>query len=280
MWRIVTVTPAGRRRNLKTLVAHLLANRAHIDEHHFWLNTEDPKDIAWIEAVAKEHSDFFKIKYLTIPFAGCLSIHHFFRQCIEPDTIYVRLDDDICWIAPDMIKELIKFRLANRKPFLVYANTINNAICSHIHQRQRALSTEMGICSYAVTCNVGWGSGPVAATIHAEFLKAIADDDLDRFKFNCWELYHYERTSINCICWFGADFAAFKGEVGIDEEDWLSVEKPRIDQRPNVICGMALVAHFAFRPQREYLEQSTELINSYRAIAEHCLQQMTPEWLI
>ena len=49
--RVISVTPAGRRRYLQALVPYLLRQRHVIDEHHWWLNTTDVDDIHFVERV-------------------------------------------------------------------------------------------------------------------------------------------------------------------------------------------------------------------------------------
>ncbi len=59
--RVIGVTPAGRRRYLAALVPHLLAQRHILDEHHWWLNTDNADDVRFVEQVTAEHPDFFRI---------------------------------------------------------------------------------------------------------------------------------------------------------------------------------------------------------------------------
>ena len=56
--RVISVTPAGRRRYLAALIPHLLAQRHVIDEHHWWVNTNDEADAEYIADVTAEHPDF------------------------------------------------------------------------------------------------------------------------------------------------------------------------------------------------------------------------------
>lgn len=44
-----------------------------------------------------------------------------------------------------------------------------------------------------------------------------------------------------------------------------SMESP--SAAPNVIYGQALIAHFAFHTQRDYLEKETNLLNTYRDLS-------------
>ena len=59
--RVVSVTPAGRRRYIEILVPHLLRQRHVIQEHHWWLNTNVAEDIAYIHQLCADHPDFFRV---------------------------------------------------------------------------------------------------------------------------------------------------------------------------------------------------------------------------
>src|SRR5277367_6569424 len=101
--RLITVTPAGRKRYMELLVTYLLRSRDVISEHHWWLNTHDRDDIAYIHSTAAQYPDFFKVVSLPLPPRSkekafdSFQIHRFFEHACWPDAVYVRLDDDIVW---------------------------------------------------------------------------------------------------------------------------------------------------------------------------------------
>ncbi|HEV2968857.1 MAG TPA: hypothetical protein VGY55_02635, partial [Pirellulales bacterium] len=256
-FRIVAVTPAGRRRYLELLTSHTSAARGLLDEHQLWLNTNDRGDIAFVRSLAARDSFFRAVdcpQHVAQLPPNSARIHAFFPECCDSATIYIRFDDDIVYIAPDAIQELLDCRLEHLRPPIVYANTVNNAICSHLHQRFGLIDYTRGTAHYDCCCQIGWRSGPFAELAHRSFLRALASESRHRFKMPNWDLWAYERVSINCIAWFGRDFAPFGGHIGFDDEVWLAEEHPRIEQRPNLICGSALVGHFAFYTQRDYLD--------------------------
>ena len=278
-YKVVGVTPAGRRRYLEILIPNLLKQRPWLDEHIFWINTENTEDILYIEEMCQEYPDFFKFRKSKVKVNGNHSIAHFFEECVNADTIYVRFDDDICWLADNAVKELVQFRLKNPEYFIVFGNIINNAICNYLHQRFGKLDLNIGVknnLSYDCLDPESWGSGKVASIIHEIFLTREKNNQADIYLFDKWILSNYERFSINFFAFFGADFAKFGGKVGevneqkikkIEEEPWLSQFKPEQLKRPNCICGTALASHFSFFPQREYLESSTKILSDYKALA-------------
>jgi hypothetical protein len=109
----------------------------------------------------------------------------------------------------------------------------------------------------------GWSSGEIAEQKHNNFIKSIHNLDIDKFKFKKWVLNRHERVSINCISWLGSEFEKFGGEVGYDEEQWLSVDKPRQLNKYNIIYGEPLCAHYAFCTQRDYLDNRTNILQVY-----------------
>lgn len=263
----MAVVPAGRARFLEILLPYLNANRHILDVCHLWRNTEDPDDIEYIYAAAAGEDAFIQVISPTIPVDGIWSIHHFFRYCCDPGTVYIRFDDDVCWIAPDALEALVRFRLENPDYFLVYANTINNSICSYIHQRLGCFGTAAGVCEYDVLGAVSHASPELAELAHKSFLNRLEGGCVDAYHFPRWIACGFERISINCICWLGSDFAEFHGEVGDYEEVWLSEERSGAEGRPTVICGEALVSHFAYHTQRAWLEGNTNLLERYRILS-------------
>ena len=262
--RIVVVTPAGRKRYLELLIPQVLALRPIVDEYRRWMNTTNEEDIAYMESVAKEHEEFIKLERLGEHYNANFSIYQFFKRCTDPATVYVRFDDDIVWLDDkSRFLDLVKFRIENPRYFLVYANILNNAVLTHLHQKRGNLSKEYGTVEYKCMCDVGWKNAKFAVELHREIL---SKPSFDVFRFSePWVLKEYERVSINCISWLGSKFAEFEGNVGRDEEQWLSCDKPKALQQPNVIFGGFVVVHYAFFPQRPLLE-GTDILQKYKAL--------------
>jgi hypothetical protein len=285
-WKVVTVTPAGRRRYLEILVPYLLANREQIAEHHFWLNTRDQKDIEYIYRLTEQYPDFFKVKSREV-FDRKLPGHciwQYWQDCVDEDTIYIRLDDDICFVGKDSIPKLIAFRLNNPDPFFIYGNVVNNALCSHVHQLMGIIPKSWGTVQFKCMDEVGWFKSRFPARVHKLFIADLRNGMTDRWKFPPITLSDYRRFSINVVCWFGKDLREIEEitvqdlrtlrlrhpETGEDlshEEAFTSQYVPAKFGRPCVIYGEALFSHFAFYPQRPYLEKYTALLDWYAALA-------------
>jgi hypothetical protein len=266
--RVVVVTPAGRKRYLEILFKYIEKLRPVVDEYRLWVNTFNTDDIAYMEQYQKENSDYVTLEYLpsNISYADNLTIHHFFRNCKDPNTIYVRFDDDVVFLDNiDKFTEYLKFRRDNPQYFLVYANIINNAICSHLHQRIGALAIDNGISGYECMDEVGWKNGDFTKHIHHTFFTKLFN--YSSFYMNNWLLYKYERVSINGISWLGSYFSIFNGEVDKDEEKFLSCDKPKEVKKMNIIYGGFLCVHYAFGPQREIVDNDPFILTTYKSIS-------------
>lgn len=272
--KVISVCPAGRRRFLEILVPYLLRNRDVIHEHHWWLNTRDPGDVAYIRGLASEHPSFFRVvaKPHDPRLGTGANIWTYLRECVAPDTLYLRFDDDICYVAPDAIANLVRYRQEHRRPFLVLGNIVNNAVCTHFRQRAGIVPASWGNVANECMDAVGWNSGTFARRLHHLFL-----DDLEQGRHERWTQHGFpidgtSRFSVNAISWFGADLAGTP-EIAIDEVDeepFLTADLPKRLGRPNEVCPDALFGHYAFYTQRDYLERACpEILARYRAIAAH-----------
>lgn len=279
--KVIVVTPAGRKEYIELLVRYLLRDRGLIDEYHLWLNTPDEADLEYLRDLERSYPGYIFCRerdpniHLDMNHAG-LSIFQYFQYCTEPGAVYVRLDDDICFIRQGALRELVDFRIRNQAYFLVSANIINNALCSYIHQRMGLIDASKGVAGYLCMDTTGWRDPRYAEHVHRAFFRHHAEDLLEKYSFERWELNTYERFSINCISWLGDDFRKFDGQVGVAEEEWLSRLKPMQLGRINCICGSAIVSHYAFYTQRPYLA-GTDILQTYKSI---CRQELGEENII
>jgi hypothetical protein len=91
-----------------------------------------------------------------------------------------------------------------------------------------------------------------------------------------WALFNYERVSINTFLWSGADMRALVpvgGNAFVDEEQWITVEAPRVlserlaQRRVNHLVLDAFSVHHAFGPQRLDLENDRpDILVAYAAL--------------
>lgn len=267
-YKIVVVTPSGRSRYQKILFEYLKQHINIIDEYRLWINTTNKEDLAWFNELSESY-DWVKLDTIdNLPKIGSIqAIHKFFKQCTDLQTIYIRLDDDIVYLDKDFFINLLDFRIKYPEYFLVCGNIINNAICSHIHQKIGAIDNTGGTVGYDCMDRVGWLSGEFAASVHKNFIKSLSlENGITKYFFDQWLLNRYERFSINAICWFGTDMRSLNGDIGEEEEEDITTNKPKILNKYNVVCGNALCVHFAFGPQRDFLDKQTNLNDVYEKL--------------
>jgi hypothetical protein len=261
--RVISVCPAGRRRYMEVLLPYLLNHRGLIDEHHFWVNTLDADDIAWMQARCAECPDYFKLVPCPGEPAGNATVTLFYALPAyrQDNTIIIKIDDDIVFIAPNAIWNLLTFRLENPEFLLVSANVVNNGVCDFLRQRA-GLVREGPLIADGKAGGNAWASGPWAEAVHRSFLADLAEGDIATHEqqFRRFVLYPQDRFSINFIAWFGEDMARL--HITGDDEHFLSHLAPVQIQRLNVICGSSVVSHYAYFTQREHMDV-TDLLERY-----------------
>lgn len=265
-YKVSLVIPAGRRRYLELLIPSILRQEGW-DELKIWVNTTIPEDLNYLASLPSLDERISLSQPPLYPPNGNTTIGQFFKDCVSPDTVYIRFDDDICFIERDLIKKLAKFRFENPEPFLVTPIVINNAIISYVLQ---VLGKIFHLKLLTANCldPLGWKNPEFAEQLHRLFLAVLAENNIDHFKFANRPIA-INRFSINCISWLGSEFKKFDGLVpyGADEEEFLSVTKPTQLGRLNYIFGEAIVSHFAFFTQRDHLDK-TDILDRYKDLLQ------------
>ena len=258
-YRIVVVTAAGRRQYMKFLVPHILMCDV-IDRYDIWVNTMNKYDIAFFNELAINYS---KIRLVYQPekvINGIASINSFYRQCVDSDTIYIKLDDDIIWMGENALLELINYRIGNPEYFLVSPIVINNGLCAYSLYNSGKLPLSRYLKAY-MEYVAGWCSPKFAEKYHRWFFNKIIEGTYrDLFIDN--KPIAMNRFSINAVAWFGASFAKFEGMVVGDDGEFLSVIKPTELGLSNSFVGNSFMVHYAFSQHKKYLD-STDILSLY-----------------
>jgi hypothetical protein len=252
-YKVVCNTAAGRRRYMQYLIPFIVSNNI-VDRYDIWINTTNKQDIEFFRILSKK---FTKINLVYQPDGivnGNRSINAFYQQCIEEDTIYFKLDDDIIWLESDAIEKMVTFRVDNPAYFIVSPLVINNAICTYILQNTGKLNLNQYYQAKA-DHEILWKNGNFAVELHEWFLKKnLINGAYNNLHCGIHPIA-MNRFSINAILWFGNEMKKFEGIVPGDDEEWLSVVKPSELGITNCINGDAIVSHFAFYTQRDLLDK-------------------------
>ena len=253
-YKIVVNTAAGRRRYMKYLMSYVLSSDI-VDRYDLWINTHNVADIEFFKRLADK---FHKINLVWQPdmiVNGNKSINAFYRQCVDEETIYFKLDDDIVWMEPDLIEKMVKFRIDNPSYFLVSPLVINNSISSYILQVHGKLPL-VKYYNASASHKILWRSGSFALELHRWFIDNFLKSRKYQSLYTGKQEMGITRFSINSILWFGCDMKKFDGIVDGDDEEFLSCIYPSKNNLTNCWNGDALLSHFAFFTQRYELDKS------------------------
>lgn len=278
-YKVKVIIPAGRQRYLEIMKKFLYRKIEDglLDEISLWLNTINPEDIKYIESMAKENPKvtIYKIDEPIKPTwesYNALQTHKFMKFAHDDDTIYIRLDDDIVWVEDGALEKICQARIDHPDAFAIYPNVINSTMCTSWHQEIGALSEEHGIVKKEREDDLDWAyldafnytDSGLVQHIHDTFKKRYNEGSLSAYYLPSKSFDDYKHFSICSLAWWGKDHI----ECGPLEESQLSHELPRAFRRPIWFCGDALMVHFSYHTQRDYLEgeKKGEYLNFYKSI--------------
>ncbi len=253
-YKIIVNTAAGRRRYMQYLIPFVLSSNI-IDRYDIWINTHNGADIEFFKILAKKYP---RINLCWQPDGivnGNKSINAFYRNCIEEDAIYFKLDDDIVWMEPDAIQKMVDFRIDNPQYFLVTPLVINNSLSTYLMQVRNKIVLR-NYCNSSSDHTLLWRSGKVATELHQWFISKYLVTEKYPFLHVEKQEMGMTRFSINAILWFGSEMKKMKGIVPGDDEEYLSCIYPTSHGMCNCWNGNVIMAHFAFFTQREILDKA------------------------
>lgn len=252
-YKVVVNTAAGRRRYMQYLIPYIVASPI-VDRYDIWINTHNGADIEFFKQIAQRFPVVNLVWQPDGVVNGNKTINAFYKTCIEPDTIYFKLDDDVVWMEPELIEKMVRFRVENPHYFLVSPLVINNSLSTYLLQVAGKLKLDQ-YYSAASSHPVLWKNGFFASDLHLWFIQNY----LKPGKWNELHLGKKEmgmtRFSINAVLWFGDEMKKIEGKVPGDDEEFLSCIYPTSQGVSNAWNGDAIVAHFAFFTQREELDK-------------------------
>lgn len=247
-----------------------------MDEWQLWMNTDPDQvsDVSYADKLAAEH-DWITQKYAP----ATRNLNHkkqyntrvFFENCVEPNTVYVRFDDDIVYIHEDALATLVKSKLSS-SAFVTFPIIWNNAISTWYLQMQGCVPREWGEVQPYCMDPIGWADGPFAEKMHNLLLDHVEAGTVSKlFLYHDVQLPLGQQFSVSCFASLSEEYHNHCTPPGYiehtDDEAWHSIEMPTRLNRPTAIAGNALVSHYTFYPQRDHI-QKTDILDRYRAAAE------------
>lgn len=262
-YKVVVNTAAGRRRYMQYLIPFVVSSEV-VDRYDIWINTHNCADIEFFKQIAAKYSVVNLVWQPDGVVNGNSTINAFYKQCVEPNTIYFKLDDDIIWMEPGLIEKMVVFRVNNPQYFLVSPLVINNSLSTYILQLEGKLQLNQYYNSSA-SHPILWESGCFASELHSWFIdKYLKTGKYEELHVGKKEM-GMTRFSINAILWFGDEMSKFKGDVPGDDEEFMSCIYPTLHGMSNAWNGDVITSHFAFFTQREQLDKQ-EILEQYGKI--------------
>ncbi|ODH13842.1 hypothetical protein ACO22_06855 [Paracoccidioides brasiliensis] len=137
---------------------NLVTNGGWLDEVLWVVNTENKDDLKYLDEVLASSPRYKKLdlgKKVRGPEFRKIWKH------MERGKIYVKIDDDVVWLADDTIPRIVDRKLRHPNDFAVSANIINNPPLSFMHYHVGALhpyfpELEGGKPSAKVSNNTSW----------------------------------------------------------------------------------------------------------------------------
>lgn len=275
--RVIAWTPYGRERTVSLLVKYMERDvkRGLVDEYILYMNTDDDQasDRAYGYALAEQY-DWIRIIERPERYPGPKqrSTGYFYRYATDPDTVFIRFDDDIVYVHESAVENLVRARLEMPAPATVFPIIINNAICSYFLQACEKIPREWGEVGMYCMDPVGWANGPFAVKLHELLLAHIEAGTVeDLYLHHDFQLPPGTQFSVSCFASLGSMYADLPDGPGVlvpdEEESWHTIHRPLATSTPNVVRADAVVSHFSFFTQHAFLNP-TDLLDRYRDLAD------------
>ena len=260
---IISWTPAGRRKYLEILIPNIYKIKKLIKKHVFFINTQNQEDINYIKSICRK-DDFFQYCEGNAN-GGLLDLKKGYKHILNyPAEYYLRFDDDICCVANNLIKVLLKQMEDN---FMVSPFIVNNGICSFYYNHFYNL---VNVSSDYHVMNNFWKSNEFGAKIHRNFLQGNLFKKASAIPN--WIIHPGEHFSVNCFLMTRNNFEICAKLM----EENIGHEEPVIFtycKRNNLLCKIinkTFACHFSYHVQKR-LEANTQLLSRYSLIKEKTL---------
>lgn len=287
---VIAWTPYGRQATFSILFKYLKRDHARgiVDEAWLCLNTDptgQEDDLRYAYKLAKENP-WIKIKDRPSGYPRRnpkqRNTGYFYLYMTDPDTTFVRFDDDIIYVHEDAITNLVRAKRNMPDSVACFPIMWNNSIISWFAQQAEVIPVAgtTGPDGYrwpkvgGPYCmdSVGWANGQFAVKIHELLLDALEQGEpMDKFYFyQDFPVQLGMQFSVSVFASQGSTYAELETPgllVPDEEESWHTVHRPRVTGQPNMIVGDALVSHYTFFPQRRVVLAS-DVLSRYRALAE------------
>lgn len=299
--RLEVITYAGRKRYMEILFQYILKYRKYISLYRIFVATQNKEDIEYIENFYKNNSEWVSLVYhpTNIPFNKANLWDISYQYCLDEDTIYLKIDDDIVYLEESLFTDFIEFRKKHPEYLLIYPMIINNVIGSSylqlnglieypkqatlystwkstyerikqiiINSHNKIISIGKIVADPEILCPIAWGDIDYCKNAHKTFIQDIINKDLDKYRKGVIVLEDRQPMSIQVISWHGKtmkDVQERYGKVYADEP-WLSIFAPTWCDMYNCIYSDSIVSHFSYYKQEEQGIHQCGILEEYNKI--------------
>lgn len=117
------------------LERNLVANGGWLDEVHWVKNTNFPEDVEYLEEIVASNPAY---KQIIIKETGFVGYGLAWTTLLE-GAIYVKIDDDVVFMADDTIARVVSTKIQNPEYLVVSANMINSPLMGWVHYHMGAI---------------------------------------------------------------------------------------------------------------------------------------------
>ncbi|EXJ68756.1 uncharacterized protein A1O5_07687 [Cladophialophora psammophila CBS 110553] len=141
--KIIGLVFFGRKNRVEILQCflqrNLVDNGGWLDEIHWVKNTDNRKDLAYLEEILASSSRYKMVEVEGVGFVG----YGLAWTQLEPGNLYVKIDDDVVWFADDTIPRIVSMKLAHPDYLVVSANVVNSPLMGWVHYHMGAVHPYM-----------------------------------------------------------------------------------------------------------------------------------------
>lgn len=133
--KVVALIFYGRKRTVDFLDCYiqqnLVSNGGYLDEVRFMVHTSNKEDLDYLQDLVAKSEGYYHV----VDTGECegMNFSCIWDSVVEDDTIYVKIDDDIIFIHPDAIPQLVHTRIATPHAYAVSANLVNSPLTGYEH---------------------------------------------------------------------------------------------------------------------------------------------------
>jgi hypothetical protein len=262
--KVIVISIAGEKPTMECQFQYILKEKNVIDKFIIFANTQNQQSIEWFQELEKEYPNFIEIDFL--PFGSNIgswdSIGLFARNCTDPNTIYIRIDEDVVYFSENFFYNLANESYNNKNTFIVFPYIFNNTIMDYYIQNQ-GLYEDLPFFEYNTFCETTWRNGEVAIRKHEYVFNKVIGNNSFKIPNSIIET-NYPRISVNCFSFKGG-MGDWSGIVHGNEEEFFSINLPRSLGLPPLITNSCHCAHYAYHTQRDVLN-STTILKRYREL--------------